>query len=194
MLRSSQSSMQMVGKLETVGRNMDKLVNAIALVTVQTGMLAVNGAIEAARTGDTGRGFAVVSHDIRNLAREASENVERAKDSVRGVLDQIALLQRELDQIVAVTEIEVQNNRAVTASLQKIDAEVDALAAASTTIVDGAADILQAAVQATQGARQIAVAADRIEYDVDIAKHFGEVNRGVVDNLVDAQFPQERVL
>jgi len=127
---------------------------------VQTGMLAVNGAIEAARTGDTGRGFAVVSHDIRNLAREASENVERAKDSVRGVLDQIALLQRELDQIVAVTEIEVQNNRAVTASLSKIDAEVDALAAASTTIVDGAADILQAAVQATQGARQIAVAAE----------------------------------
>ena len=57
--------------------------NAIALVVVQTSMLAVSGAVEAARAGESGRGFAVVSNDIRSLAREASENVERAKDTVR---------------------------------------------------------------------------------------------------------------
>jgi methyl-accepting chemotaxis protein len=159
-LASTQSSMKTIRTLETVGRKIDKLVNAIALVTVQTSMLAVNGAVEAARAGDTGRGFAVVSNDIRGLAREASENVESAKDTVRGILDQIAILQRELDQIAASTEIEVQNNRLVGASLQKIAVDVDGLSEASKKITAGSDAILEAVKQAAEGARQIAAAAE----------------------------------
>jgi methyl-accepting chemotaxis protein len=68
-----------------------------------------------------------VSNDIRTLAREASENVERAKDTVQGILDQIAILQRDLEQIIAAAEIEVQNNRAVSASLQRVGSEAEAL-------------------------------------------------------------------
>jgi methyl-accepting chemotaxis protein len=160
LLASAQSSMKTVGTLETVGRKIDKLVNAIALVTVQTSMLAVNGAVEAARAGDTGRGFAVVSNDIRGLAREASENVESAKDTVRGILDQIAILQRELDQIAASTEIEVQNNRLVGSSLHKVAVDVDGLGEASKKITAGSDAILEAVRQAAEGARQIAAAAE----------------------------------
>jgi methyl-accepting chemotaxis protein len=159
-MQSTQASMKTVTLLETVGRKIDKLVNAIALVTVQTSMLAVNGAIEAARAGETGRGFAVVSNDIRGLAREASENVEGAKDTVRGILDQIAILQRELDQILVSTEMEVQNNRVVGASLQKITLDVEALGEASRKIVAGSEAILQAVTETATGARQIATAAE----------------------------------
>ena len=159
-LKSTQTSMKTVGALETVGRKIDKLVNAIALVTVQTSMLAVNGAVEAARVGDAGRGFAIVSNDIRGLAREASENVESAKDTVRGILDQIAILQRELEQISASTEAEVQNHRLVGASLQKITVDVDGLGDASRKIVAGSNTILEAVIQAAEGARQIAAAAE----------------------------------
>ena len=56
-----------------------------ALVAVQTTMLAVSGSVEAARAGDAGRGFALVSGDIRGLARETSDNVDRIKDTVRGI-------------------------------------------------------------------------------------------------------------
>ena len=70
-------------------------------MAVQTSMLAVSGSVEAARAGNAGRGFAVVSNDIRSLAREASQNVERAKDTVLGILDQIATLKRDLEQVVA---------------------------------------------------------------------------------------------
>jgi methyl-accepting chemotaxis protein len=159
-LKSIQTSMKTVGTLEMVGRKMDKLVNAISLITVQTSMLAVNGAVEAARAGDTGRGFAIVSNDIRSLAREASDNIERAKDTVRGILDQIALIQHELDQINASTEIEAQNHRLIDASLHRIAADVEALGQASKVIVDGSDAILTAVVQTAEGARQIAAAAD----------------------------------
>jgi methyl-accepting chemotaxis protein len=102
----------------------------------------------------------VVSSDIRTLSREASENVERAKDSVRGILDQIAVLKADLEQFIVSAEIEVQNSRAVTSGLQKIEKEVAALGAASTVILDGADNILAAASEINTAARQIATAAE----------------------------------
>jgi methyl-accepting chemotaxis protein len=159
-LKSTQSSATTVGQLETVGRKIEKIVNSIALITVQTSMLAVSGSVEAARSGDAGRGFAVVSSDIRNLAREASDNVESAKDTVRGILDQIAILQRDLNQLIVSAEVEVQNNRSVSGSLQTIVSEVEALGKASRAIVEGSEAILQAAGETAAGSRQIATAAE----------------------------------
>jgi methyl-accepting chemotaxis protein len=127
---------------------------------VQTSMLAVSGSVEAARAGDSGQGFAVVSSDIRNLSREASENVERAKDSVRGILDQIAVLKADLEQFIVSAEIEVQNSRAVSAGFRTIEKEVAALGAASKSIMEGADGILATTTEMTAAARQIAAAAE----------------------------------
>jgi methyl-accepting chemotaxis protein len=159
-LSETQASMTTIKRLENVGRRMEKIIEAIALVAVQTSMLAVSGSVEAARAGDSGQGFAVVSSDIRNLSREASENVERAKDSVRGILDQIAVLKADLEQFIVSAEIEVQNNRAVTAGLLTIAKEVTALGAASKSIVEGAESILAVTTEMTVAARQIATAAE----------------------------------
>jgi methyl-accepting chemotaxis protein len=159
-LSDTQTSMATIKRLEGVGRRMEKIVEAIALVAVQTSMLAVSGSVEAARAGDSGEGFAVVSSDIRNLSREASENVERAKDSVRAILDQIAVLKADLEQFAVSAEIEVQNSRAVNAGLQTIEKDVAALGAASKSIMQGADGILSATTEMTAAARQIATAAE----------------------------------
>jgi len=159
-LEGTRASIVVVGRLEVVGRKIDKIVNAIALITVQTSMLAVSGSVEAARSGEAGRGFAVVSNDIRTLAREAADNIERAKDTVLGILDQIALLKSDLDQITISADLEVQNNRSVTLSLRKLGSEVDVLGKACKTIIQGADDILAAVAEAATGARQIASAAE----------------------------------
>jgi methyl-accepting chemotaxis protein len=146
--------------LEAIGRKIEKIVDAITLVNIQTNMLAVSGAVEAARAGETGRGFALVSNDIRALAREASESVERIKDTVRGILDQIALLRRDLEQIISAGEIEVQNNRAVIKTLEGITGEFVALGNANRAIQQGADAILAAAGETAAAARQIATAAE----------------------------------
>ncbi len=123
-------------------------------------MLAVSGAVEAARAGETGRGFALVSNDIRSLAREAAESVEQIKDTVRGILDQIALLRRDLEQIVSAGEMEVQNSRAVIKTLEDITSEFATLGNANTAIQQGADAILAAAGETAAAARQIAAAAE----------------------------------
>jgi methyl-accepting chemotaxis protein len=159
-LGDMQTSVSTVSRLGGVGRKIEKIVDAIALIAVQTSMLAVSGSVEAARAGDSGRGFAIVSNDIRSLAREASANVERAKDTVRGVLDQIAILKNELEQIVASSEIEVSNNRTVSALLAKVVGDIDEMRVGNKAIVRGAAEILAATVETATGARQVAVASE----------------------------------
>lgn len=160
-MQSTQASVATVSRLEVVGRKIEKIIGAISLITVQTSMLAVSGAVEAARAGDSGHGFAVVSSDIRDLAREASENIEQAKDTVRGILDQLQTLRREMEQIIISTEVEVQNNRTVSALLQKVAVEIAALASASKVLVERSQTILQSVVDAANGARQIATAAEQ---------------------------------
>jgi len=95
-LEATRGSLATISRLEAVGRNIEKIVNAISLVVVQTSMLAVSGAVEAARAGEAGSGFAVVSNDIRGLAREASESADRIKETVSGILEQIGSLRRDL--------------------------------------------------------------------------------------------------
>jgi methyl-accepting chemotaxis protein len=159
-LEQTRGSLATIFQLEAVGRKIEKIVESITLVTVQTNMLAVSGAVEAARAGDAGRGFALVSNDIRGLAREASESVERVKDTVRSILDQIALLRRDLEQIIAAAELEVENNTAVFKILETVNQDVVSLGAANRAILDGANAILAASGETSTAAKQIAAAAE----------------------------------
>jgi methyl-accepting chemotaxis protein len=159
-LADTRASLATIGALEAVGRRIHTIVDEITLVAVQTSMLAVSGSVEAARAGESGRGFSVVSSDIRSLAREASASLAQIKETVVGILDQIAALRRDLDQVVAAAEIEVQNNREISASLARLSGEVDTLRAANQVVAEGAEDILAGAVQTASGARQIAAAAE----------------------------------
>jgi methyl-accepting chemotaxis protein len=70
-------------------KNVDKTVGNISNSIVQLNMLAISGSIEAARAGDFGKGFAVVSSDIRNLAKDSSSNTETINDIVESMNSEI---------------------------------------------------------------------------------------------------------
>jgi len=185
-LKETQAGVATMKRLETVSRRIEKITEAISLIAVQTSMLAVSGAVEAARAGESGRGFAVVSNDIRGLAREAAANVERATDTVRGILDQVTMLKSELEQIVAAAENEVQNNRAVSTSLLRITQEIAALGVASKSIANGAGDMLAMTTEMAKGARQIATAAEEADAASREAASAANEQSGGVDDLAAA--------
>jgi methyl-accepting chemotaxis protein len=159
-LQETKASLNTLMQLETVGRRVEKIVDGIALIAVQINMLAVSGSVEAARAGSTGRGFAVVSRDIRSLAHESSQNVDLVKDTVRGILNQIASLRRDLEQSISVAEFEVQNNRTVSATLDRMDGDIAALNASSKTVLESADAIRAATKETAAAARQAAAAAE----------------------------------
>ena len=156
----TRSSLALITALDGVSRQIDKIVDGIGLISIQTNMLAVSGSVEAARAGEFGRGFAVVSSDIRNLSRESADNAGRIKDTVRTIQEQIAVVRRDLEQIMTTADTDLQRSKAITATLALVEADIAAVKSGHEEIGHGTATILTAASESLAGARDIASAAE----------------------------------
>ncbi len=99
-------------------KNVNKTVGNISNSIIQLNMLAISGSIESARAGEFGKGFAVVSADIRNLAKDSEANTEKINDTIESMNAEIdtvrgdwgALLSGQASEkesiVILVTEIE----------------------------------------------------------------------------------------
>jgi methyl-accepting chemotaxis protein len=149
-------------ELEERTRRIDKIVDAIVTVTVQTKMLAVNGNVEAARAGAYGRGFSVVAGDIRSLANESSENADRIRDLVRSIQRQITRVASDIELTGSKGRSESERAKASTASLERIARESDVVVMDISAIAQASTEVAAALEQATKASQQITAAAEEI--------------------------------
>jgi methyl-accepting chemotaxis protein len=159
-IETTRQSLDLIAGLENVGRHISRIVDSIGIVSIQTNMLAVNGSIEAARAGEFGKGFAVVSKDIRSLARDSGENAARINDTVLAIQGQIAAVRRELERVIAGAEAENQKTDAVLAGFDTVQKEVAEIAAVYDQIGAGAEALLASMKDVAQSARQVASVAE----------------------------------
>ncbi|MDT3720003.1 methyl-accepting chemotaxis protein [Pseudomonas oryzihabitans] len=148
-----QQTAVMIQELAENSERITSVVNVIHGIAEQTNLLALNAAIEAARAGEAGRGFAVVADEVRNLAKR-----------VQGSTDEIT---RMVDGLQAGTRDAVEFMR--DSSLKADDCVVQAGAAGQAL-----ADITAAVTQMRDSNTQIAVAA---EQQAQVAE---EMSRSVV--------------
>src|ERR1044071_1748318 len=97
-------SAKMVAELERQSEEIGKIVHAVARIADQTNLLALNAAIEAARAGEHGKGFAVVADEVRNLA-------EMSEKSARGIQEVVNEIQTQVKVVAADTETAGKKSR-----------------------------------------------------------------------------------
>jgi len=157
---ASAESARNILELEERTRRIDKIVDAIVMVTVQTKMLAVNGNVEAARAGEYGRGFSVVAGDIRSLANESSENADRIKDLVKNVQTQITKVAGDIELAGNKGRAEVERAKLSTANLERMARESDVVITDIREISKGTGEVAAGLEQAGKASQQIAAAAE----------------------------------
>ncbi|MBX8556804.1 methyl-accepting chemotaxis protein [Pseudomonas cichorii] len=85
MTQDVQSASSLVEGLATQGREIGKVLDVIRGIAEQTNLLALNAAIEAARAGEAGRGFAVVADEVRALAHRTAQSTREIEQMVAGI-------------------------------------------------------------------------------------------------------------
>lgn len=146
---------ELLDTLNTYSMEIGTVSDAITAIAAQTNLLALNAAIEAARAGEAGRGFAVVADEVRKLSEQSNERAKRVTSLVQQVLQQTSSVIAASNQSREETEIGMREVTDSGRSLDDIYVNVQRSVASSREIV-------KMATQQTTVSERVGVIIDHI--------------------------------
>ncbi|WP_122611369.1 HAMP domain-containing methyl-accepting chemotaxis protein [Pseudomonas viridiflava] len=120
MTHDVQNTAQMIEGLAEQGRDIGKVLDVIRAIAEQTNLLALNAAIEAARAGEAGRGFAVVADEVRALAHRTAQSTQEIEKMVAGIQNGTGEAVSSMQQSNQRTQSTLEMARAAGVALEQI--------------------------------------------------------------------------
>ncbi len=131
------SSEETIKRLRESGERIEGVIDVISNIAEQTNLLALNAAIEAARAGEAGRGFAVVADEVRSLAGKTHESTAEVQAMVESI-------RKETQEVIGIMQESAEEARASQALVEASRGSLDEINGAIMHIRSCSEEILEA--------------------------------------------------